>query len=67
MFGQQNSPSPSDNLSFEAGAFIEPVSCCIHAAKAVVFPRWQHGDIGCGLACFTRAWLSCARAPQLLS
>ncbi len=23
------------NLSFEAGAFIEPVSCCIHAAKAM--------------------------------
>ncbi len=24
-----------DNLSFEAGAFIEPVSCVIHAAKAL--------------------------------
>lgn len=24
-----------DNMSFEAGAFIEPVSCCINAAKAL--------------------------------
>lgn len=39
-----------DNLSFEEGAFIEPLSCCIHAAKAV---NARIGSsiaiIGCGL------------------
>ena len=39
-----------DNLSFEEGAFIEPLSCCIHAAKAV---NARIGSsiaiVGCGL------------------
>ena len=39
-----------DNLSFEAGAFVEPVSCTIHAAKAL---NAKLGSslvvIGCGL------------------
>ena len=39
-----------DNLSFEAGAFIEPVSCCIHAAKAVnARVGGSMAIIGCGL------------------
>ncbi len=39
-----------DNLSFEEGAFIEPVSCVIHAAKAMD-PRLGSSVaiIGCGL------------------
>ena len=39
-----------DNLSFEEGAFIEPLSCCIHAAKAI---NARIGSsiaiVGCGL------------------
>ena len=39
-----------DSLSFEEGAFIEPLSCCIHAAKAV---NARIGSsiaiVGCGL------------------
>ena len=39
-----------DNLSFEEGAFIEPLSCCIHAAKAM---NARIGSsvaiVGCGL------------------
>jgi threonine dehydrogenase-like Zn-dependent dehydrogenase len=39
-----------DSLSFEAGAFIEPVSCCIHAAKAVnARVGGSMAIIGCGL------------------
>ncbi len=39
-----------DNLSFEEGAFIEPVSCCIHAAKAVnARVGGSMAIIGCGL------------------
>ncbi len=39
-----------DNLSFEAGAFIEPVSCCIHAAKAVnARVGGSIAIVGCGL------------------
>ncbi len=37
-------------LSFEAGAFIEPVSCCIHAAKAMDAAIGSSvAVIGCGL------------------
>jgi len=39
-----------DSLSFEEGAFIEPVSCCIHAAKAVnARVGGSMAIIGCGL------------------
>ena len=39
-----------ENLSFEAGAFIEPVSCCIHAAKAVnARVGGSIAIVGCGL------------------
>jgi L-iditol 2-dehydrogenase len=38
------------NLSFEAGAFIEPVSCVIHSAKAMNAPLSSSVVvIGCGL------------------
>ena len=39
-----------ENLSFEAGAFIEPVSCVIHAAKAMDAKLGSSiAIIGCGL------------------
>jgi threonine dehydrogenase-like Zn-dependent dehydrogenase len=39
-----------DSLTFEMGAFIEPVSCCIHAAKAVnARVGGSMAIIGCGL------------------
>src|SRR6266498_528911 len=39
-----------DNLSFEEGAFIEPLSCCIHAAKAVnARIGGSIAIVGCGL------------------
>jgi len=39
-----------DSLSFETGAFIEPVSCCIHAAKAVnARVGGSMAILGCGL------------------
>jgi threonine dehydrogenase-like Zn-dependent dehydrogenase len=39
-----------DNLSFEAGAFIEPLSCCIHASKAMNATVGSSvAIIGCGL------------------
>jgi len=39
-----------DKLSFEEGAFIEPVSCCIHAAKAMNAKLASSvAVIGCGL------------------
>ena len=39
-----------DNLSFEEGAFIEPVSCCIHAAKAMNAKIGSSvAIVGCGL------------------
>ena len=39
-----------DNLSFEEGAFIEPVSCCIHAAKAMNARLGSSvAIVGCGL------------------
>ncbi|HEX7393532.1 MAG TPA: alcohol dehydrogenase catalytic domain-containing protein [Anaerolineaceae bacterium] len=39
-----------ENLSFEAGAFIEPVSCVIHAAKAMDARLGSSvAIIGCGL------------------
>lgn len=39
-----------DNLSFEEGAFIEPLSCCIHAAKAVnARIGGSMAIVGCGL------------------
>ncbi len=39
-----------DNLSFEQGAFIEPVSCVIHAAKAMDAKLGSSmAIIGCGL------------------
>jgi threonine dehydrogenase-like Zn-dependent dehydrogenase len=39
-----------DSLSFEEGAFIEPLSCCIHAAKAVnARVGGSMAIIGCGL------------------
>jgi threonine dehydrogenase-like Zn-dependent dehydrogenase len=39
-----------DNLSFEEGAFIEPLSCCIHAAKAVnARIGGSIAILGCGL------------------
>ena len=39
-----------DNLSFEEGAFIEPLSCCIHAAKAVnARIGGSMAILGCGL------------------
>ncbi len=39
-----------DNLSFEEGAFIEPLSCCIHAAKAVnARVGGSMAIVGCGL------------------
>jgi threonine dehydrogenase-like Zn-dependent dehydrogenase len=39
-----------DTLSFEEGAFIEPLSCCIHAAKAVnARVGGSMAIIGCGL------------------
>jgi threonine dehydrogenase-like Zn-dependent dehydrogenase len=39
-----------DNLSFEEGAFIEPLSCCIHAAKAMDAKLGSSvAIIGCGL------------------
>ena len=39
-----------DNLSFEEGAFIEPLSCCIHAAKALNATIGSSvAIIGCGL------------------
>lgn len=39
-----------DNLSFEEGAFIEPLSCCIHASKAVNAKLGSSmAIIGCGL------------------
>ncbi len=39
-----------ENLSFEAGAFIEPVSCVIHAAKALDARLGSSfAVIGCGL------------------
>ncbi|MHC1784210.1 MAG: zinc-binding dehydrogenase [Anaerolineaceae bacterium] len=39
-----------ENLSFEAGAFIEPVSCVIHAAKALdARLASSFAVIGCGL------------------
>lgn len=39
-----------DNLSFEEGAFIEPVSCVIHAAKAMDASLGSSvAIIGCGL------------------
>ncbi|HUF00726.1 MAG TPA: alcohol dehydrogenase catalytic domain-containing protein [Anaerolineales bacterium] len=39
-----------DKLSFEEGAFIEPLSCCIHAAKAVnARIGGSMAIVGCGL------------------
>src|SRR5512136_179267 len=39
-----------DALSFEEGAFIEPLSCCIHAAKAVnARVGGSMAIVGCGL------------------
>jgi len=39
-----------DNLSFEEGAFIEPLSCCIHAAKAMnARLAGSVAIVGCGL------------------
>jgi len=39
-----------DKLSFEEGAFIEPVSCCIHASKAMNAKLASSvAIIGCGL------------------
>jgi threonine dehydrogenase-like Zn-dependent dehydrogenase len=39
-----------DNLSFEQGAFVEPLSCCIHAAKAMnARVGGSVAVIGCGL------------------
>jgi threonine dehydrogenase-like Zn-dependent dehydrogenase len=39
-----------DTLSFEEGAFIEPLSCCIHAAKAVnARVGGSMAIVGCGL------------------
>jgi len=39
-----------DNLSFEEGAFIEPLSCCIHAAKAMnARIGGSVAIVGCGL------------------
>ncbi len=39
-----------DNLSFEEGAFIEPLSCCIHAAKAMNATIGSSvAVLGCGL------------------
>ena len=39
-----------DNLSFEEGAFIEPLSCCIHAAKAMnARVGGSVAVVGCGL------------------
>jgi L-iditol 2-dehydrogenase len=39
-----------DNLTFEEGAFIEPLSCCIHAAKAVnARIGGSIAILGCGL------------------
>ena len=39
-----------DSLSFEEGAFIEPLSCCIHAAKAVnARVGGSMAIVGCGL------------------
>jgi threonine dehydrogenase-like Zn-dependent dehydrogenase len=39
-----------DKLSFEEGAFIEPLSCCIHAAKAVnARVGGSMAIVGCGL------------------
>ena len=39
-----------DNLSFEEGAFIEPLSCCIHAAKAMnARVGGSVAIVGCGL------------------
>lgn len=39
-----------DNLSFEEGAFIEPLSCCIHSAKAMNASIGSSvAIVGCGL------------------
>jgi L-iditol 2-dehydrogenase len=39
-----------DQLTFEEGAFIEPLSCCIHAAKAVnARVGGSMAIVGCGL------------------
>jgi threonine dehydrogenase-like Zn-dependent dehydrogenase len=39
-----------DNLSFEEGAFVEPLSCCIHAAKAMnARIGGSVAVVGCGL------------------
>lgn len=39
-----------DNLSFEQGAFVEPLSCCIHAAKAMnARIGGSVAILGCGL------------------
>jgi threonine dehydrogenase-like Zn-dependent dehydrogenase len=39
-----------DNLSFEEGAFVEPLSCCIHAAKAMnARIGGSVAILGCGL------------------
>ena len=39
-----------DNVSFEEGAFIEPLSCCIHAAKAMnARIGGSVAVVGCGL------------------
>ncbi|MEO8355493.1 MAG: alcohol dehydrogenase catalytic domain-containing protein [Chloroflexota bacterium] len=39
-----------DTLSFEEGAFIEPLSCCIHAAKAInARIGGSIAIVGCGL------------------
>jgi threonine dehydrogenase-like Zn-dependent dehydrogenase len=39
-----------DNLTFEEGAFIEPLSCCIHAAKAMnARVGGSVAIVGCGL------------------
>jgi threonine dehydrogenase-like Zn-dependent dehydrogenase len=39
-----------DNVSFEQGAFIEPLSCCIHAAKAMnARIGGSVAIVGCGL------------------
>jgi len=54
-----------DALSFEEGAFIEPLSCCIHAAKGCQCACGrQHGDCRVRLVCCTPAWQCCVPAPR---
>ena len=51
-----------ENLSFEEGAFIEPVSCVIHAAKAMDARLGSSvAIIGCGLGVLARPHGSAAR------